>query len=102
MEIQRAKEILQLLADGIDPTTGELLPDESPYNKPEVIRALFAVLAEPAPKHSNPNAGQPWSEEEDEQLRNELESGIKTANIAKAHQRSRGAINSRIKHLGLK
>ena len=100
MEIKKAKEILQLLADGIDPATGELLPDESPYNKPEVIRALFAVLAEPT-KRPHQNAGLPWSETEDEQLSQEFAAGLRVSAIAKEHGRTRGAITSRIKHLEL-
>ena len=44
MELENAKEIVRLLADGIDPTTGEILPKESPYNDPVVIRALFSVI----------------------------------------------------------
>lgn len=35
--------IIEALANGIDPITGEVLPDNSPYNQPEVIRSLFQV-----------------------------------------------------------
>ena len=28
MDIQRAKELLTVLADGVDPLTGEVLPDD--------------------------------------------------------------------------
>jgi hypothetical protein len=31
MEIHKAKEIVQALAAGINPTTGELFPSDSPY-----------------------------------------------------------------------
>lgn len=34
-------EILQALADGVDPVSGEMFPPDSPYQQPEVIRALF-------------------------------------------------------------
>ena len=44
MEINRAAELLRALADGIDPMTGQPLPDESVYNRPEIIRALHCVL----------------------------------------------------------
>lgn len=44
MDIIRAKEIVSALAEGIDPTTGEILPENSVYNKGEVVRALYAVL----------------------------------------------------------
>ena len=44
MELAKAKEIVTLLANGTDPATGEVFADESPYNHPMVIRALFTVL----------------------------------------------------------
>ena len=44
MDIIHAKKIIRTLADGIDPTTGEVLPKESVYNSPEVIRALYTLL----------------------------------------------------------
>ena len=44
MDINRAKEILSALAEGVDPTTGEILPENSVCNKGEVVRALYAVL----------------------------------------------------------
>lgn len=44
MDIIRAKEIVTALAEGIDPTTGEMLPDDSVCNKAEIVRALYAVL----------------------------------------------------------
>ena len=44
MEIKRAAELLRGLADGVDPMTGRPLPDESVYNRPEIIRALHLSL----------------------------------------------------------
>ncbi len=43
MDVKEAKEIIQFLAKGIDPVTGEMFPDNSPYNHPKVIRALFVA-----------------------------------------------------------
>lgn len=40
----QALRIIEALANGADPTTGELLPESSPYNSPQVIRALFQAL----------------------------------------------------------
>lgn len=45
MDIIRAKEIISALAEGVDPTTGEVLPDNCVCNKGEVVRALYALLA---------------------------------------------------------
>ena len=44
MEIEKVKRILSLLAEGIDPFTGEVYPETSPYHNPETIRALYQVL----------------------------------------------------------
>ena len=68
MEIKRAAELLRGLADGVDPMTGRPLPDESVYNRPEIIRALHCVLRalqERADGAAATNAGRSWSAEED-------------------------------------
>ena len=44
MDIIKAREILAALAEGIDPTTGEILPEDSVCNKGEVVRAFYAIL----------------------------------------------------------
>ena len=43
MELQIAREIINVLAQGIHPVTGEMMPPDSPYNEPPVIRALFSI-----------------------------------------------------------
>ena len=40
MDVQRTKELLTILADGTDPLTGEVLPDDHVCNKGEIVRAL--------------------------------------------------------------
>lgn len=107
MEIAKAREIIRILADGVDPTTGEVLPAESVYNSPEVIRALFAVLEAttpvPTPQcDTHRNAGKPWTSVEDEKLKDEFTAKISVSDIAKEHGRTYGAIESRLDHLGLK
>lgn len=105
MEIAKARKIIRILADGVDPTTGEVLPAESVYNSPEVIRALFAVLEATAPQPQNStrrNAGKPWTNVEDEKLKDEFTAKISISDIAKEHGRTYGAIESRLDHLGLK
>ena len=37
MDVQRAKELLTVLADGVDPLTGEVLPDDHVCNKGEIV-----------------------------------------------------------------
>lgn len=102
-------DLIGCLAKGIDPISGEILPDASPYNQPAVIRALFQAvhaLEQPeAPVHKTPgerpgNAGKPWSNEEDQQLLVEFDSEIALKQIAASHARSRGAIHARLVKLG--
>lgn len=105
MDIDRAKEIIHILADGVDPITGEVLPPESVYNSPEVIRALFTLLEQvDIGSNRGPlrNAGKSWTDVEDDKLRDEFLSRHKISDIAKEHGRSYGAIQSRLEHLGLK
>lgn len=105
MDIVRAKEIIRMLADGIDPITGEILPEESTYNSPEIIRALFTVLEylnRDSGKDPLRNAGKPWNDIEDEKLQDEFLAKLKISDIAVEHGRSNGAIESRLEHLGLK
>ena len=46
MDIQKAKEILSILADGINPITGEALATYDSCNQADVVRALHSVLME--------------------------------------------------------
>ena len=83
MEIKRAAELLRGLADGVDPMTGRPLPDESVYNRPEIIRALHCVLRE-LQERADGVAG----------------AGLTTETIARRHGRSIGAIETRLSELG--
>ena len=102
MEIKRAAELLRGLADGVDPMTGQPLPDESVYNRPEIIRALHCVLREPQERADGAavNAGRSWSAEEETQLLQEYGAGLTTETIARRHGRSVGAIETRLSELG--
>jgi hypothetical protein len=44
MERKEAKAVLELLAKGISPETGEMVAQESPFNEPRVIRALYMAI----------------------------------------------------------
>ncbi|MCD8190770.1 MAG: hypothetical protein LUD78_11280 [Clostridiales bacterium] len=104
MELKRAKEILELLADGTDPLTGEQLPDDHVCNKPDVVRALHTVLrnvSEKKKRNLPANAGQPWTEEADNALRDMYFRGCTNQEIQNFFQRTEGAISSRLVKLGL-
>jgi hypothetical protein len=109
MELQTAREIIGTLAHGIHPVTGEVMGEDSPYNAPPVIRALFTVsqaldaaaARRRARTESAPNTGKAWSEDDDEQLRLGFQAGTPTKDLASALGRTRWAIESRLVKLGL-
>jgi hypothetical protein len=118
MELEKAKEIVRLLADGIDPTTGEVLPKESPYNDPVIIRALFSVLESlkevRKPKKTieqkqqenidsgRPrNAGLPWTDELKTEVASKFQCGTSVPELSRYLERTKGAIVSELMRQGL-
>jgi len=114
MELQIARQIIDTLAQGIHPVTGEAMPEDSPYNAPPVIRALHAVSralegagAMPAalpesPRRRNqpPNAGKAWSAQEDAALETAFDAGIPLKQVAQELGRTQFAVEQRLVKLG--
>jgi hypothetical protein len=103
MEKGQAVEIIQSLADGVHPLTGEVFPSESPYQNPHVVRALFVALSAlktsvktPRKEDLPPNAGKPWTKEEDKQLLERFDANTSIAELARLHQRTSGGIQARL------
>ena len=119
MELQTARQIIDTLAQGIHPVTGEAMAEDSPYNAPPVIRALFAVsqaLEAPEPgeaakpaqaakpareRTAQPvNAGKPWSADDDAQLEAGFDQGDDAKVLADRLGRTRFGIEQRLIKLG--
>jgi len=111
MEKEAALKIIQQLANGTDPHTGEIFRTDSPYQHPDTVRALFAAAraldSQSAPRqraagaeNAPQNAGKPWSGAEDEALAGAFDSGKTVPELAAEHQRSRFAIEARLAKLG--
>ena len=114
MEKAAALKILQQLADGTDPHTGKAFGADSPYQHPDTVRALFEAMRAvegggaqtPAPpperKPALPQSGSGsrWSGEEEQRLANAFDAGRTVDELARAHQRSRVAIEARLVRLG--
>ena len=109
MELQVARQIIDTLAQGIHPVTGEAMPEDSPYNAPPVIRALHAVsralesppAAVPEPPRSRPpNAGKAWSPQEDAALETAFDAGIALKQVAQELGRTAFAVEQRLVKLG--
>jgi len=69
MELNKAIKYVSALAEGIDPTTGELLPEDSVYNKAEVVRALYAVLSQCQKTNKTPKEPENYDKDLYERLR---------------------------------
>ncbi|MGH8017399.1 MAG: hypothetical protein ACREIA_03780 [Opitutaceae bacterium] len=87
------------------------LAAESVFQKPEVIRALFAAAlalegasvpraSADAAKPASSGAGSSWTSDEERRLVEQFDASVSPAQIAKEHGRTRGAITSRLKKLG--
>ncbi|HZN46725.1 MAG TPA: hypothetical protein VFB71_03810 [Ramlibacter sp.] len=115
MELQIARQIIDTLAQGIHPITGEAMPDDSPYNAPPVIRALHTVsralesasaspsAADAAPRarrNAPPNAGKAWSPQEDAALETAFDAGIPLKQVAQELGRTAFAVEQRLVRLG--
>jgi len=108
METNRAIEILKLLSAGIDPFTGEIFPENSPYQHPDTVRALFKAIdalrkiktREGWQENLPENAGKPWTEVEDSKLINSYDAGKSFKELSEEHKRTEGAIKSRLLKLG--
>jgi hypothetical protein len=112
MQREHVVSILEALANGIDPITDTEIPNDT-FRSPEVIRALFsatamlqqresarptsdAVAARPRPAA----AGARWTDEEDAEVCREYDAGVSFMEIARKHNRTSGAIMSRLVKLG--
>lgn len=113
MELQIARQIIDTLAQGIHPVTGEVMPEDSPYNAPPVIRALHAVAraldgagatpaaeAERPRRKQPPNAGKAWTPQEDAALGTAFDAGIALKQVAQELGRTQFAVEQRLVKLG--
>lgn len=108
MQLEAALPIVRALADGINPVTGELYPDQSPYAEPRALRALYSAVdlmqkeidREKKRERLPANFGKPWTTGEDEAITAEFDSGLALPEIARKHQRTHSSIRLRLEKLG--
>ena len=114
MEREQALKILNALANGVHPGTGEVFGADSPYQHPDTVRALFEAVqalgadeAQPAQRTAaRKNADMPantfvrCTPDEEERLAAGFDAGKTTAELAQTHDRSRAAIEARLLKLG--
>lgn len=108
MDETKALNILSTLANGVNPLTGEVFPADSPYQAPDIVRALYVATrslgARSSPKPARAgmpsNVGKPWTEEEDQRLLAEFDRGREPRALAAAHGRTLAGIEARLEKLG--
>ena len=118
MEIRKAQRIVEILAQGTDPNTGEAFAEDSPYNDPQVIRALFTVhefvrrarkppMSAAERRQENVdlgrprNYGLPWSDDARAEVATAFQDGKPIAELAATFERTRGAIQAELIRQGL-
>lgn len=102
-QLDKTRAIFEALDQGIHPHTKQELPRDSIVNDIDVNRAIGTAMmaidqlrAQLARRASLPEGvGKAWTEEEEQQLRNEFANGMGVEEIAKAHRRTIRAIETR-------
>lgn len=114
MEREQTLKILNALANGVHPATGEIFDANSPYQQPETVRALFEAVrlietvpiareGQNAERRGGDVSASPfvrWTAEEEERLAAGFDAGRTSAELAKLHNRSRAAIEARLLKMG--
>ena len=120
MNTEQTLRILNALANGIHPATGEKFGADSPYQHPDTVRALFEAMraiegagspapalapsaspaAERRPAMPESGSGSRWTPDEEQRLVSSFDTGRTVDELARAHHRSRAAIEARLVRLG--
>ena len=108
MQLEAALPIVRALADGVNPVTGELYPEHSPYAEPRTLRALYSAVEfmqkeverEKRRERLPANFGKPWTEGEDRLLAGEFDAGMALPEMARKHLRTQSSIRLRLEKLG--
>jgi hypothetical protein len=112
MEREQALKIVNALANGVHPATGEVFAADSAYQHPDTVRALFEAVRAmegsrvPVTSAERKSADVPantfvrWTPEEEERLAAAFDAGRTSAELAKLHNRSRAAIEARLLKMG--
>jgi hypothetical protein len=89
-----------------------MLPGNAPYNRPDIIRALYACVEQlkRPPEETRgagkskalpENSGKPWTPELKEALRKGFAAGETPAQLAEQFARSKNSITCELENLGL-
>jgi hypothetical protein len=104
MDSAQALIVVRSLANGVDPDSGEVFPPESPYQRPQTVRALYIAASalertrqdERRKARLPAKTGEPWTEDEDRKLLAAFDAGRALQELAVAHERTMGAVRARL------
>ena len=111
MDREQTLKVLNALANGVHPATGEVFPADSAYQHPDTVRALFEAVrnldggvanggGEKRSTEVPANTFVRWTPDEEERLAAAFDAGKTSAELARLHNRSRAAIEARLLKLG--
>jgi len=108
MDANQALAVVRSLANGVDPESGEVFAPESVYQRPQVVRALYAAAGalEQIERRERRKAqlpqktGEPWTEDEDRKLLSAFDAGRGLPELASAHERTTIGVRARLVKYG--
>ena len=96
MEREEYIKYIEILSKNIDPNTGEVLKEDSPLADEKSKKALKLALKCIKKIDDEPeNSGVSWNEEEEKELAEDIKSNLSYYAIARKHERTLSAIESR-------
>ena len=114
MNAKDAYTLLETLMDGVNPITGELLPEDHVCHEPAVLRALHKALVALRNSDDMPvddtalvnrngklNAGRPWTQKDLDWLKQLHEAGASMEEMCHLLQRRKRGIERQLAYLGL-
>ena len=106
MDEAKAQALIATLANGVNPLTGEIFPADSPYQAPDVVRALYVAgraletKSRPRRAATAANAGKIWSDDDDRRLVAEFARGVPVAELTQSFGRTLAGIQARLEKNG--
>ena len=108
MNQSEALSVVRSLANGIDPSSGEVFPADSVYQRADIVRGLYAAAealekserSERRKQQLPAKTGEPWTEDQDRKLLAAFDAGRGLPELAAAHERTQTGVRARLVRYG--